>query len=586
MRKKKIDRKASALPEFSQKKSLIDLKYLIAILFFVFCFLLYKNISYPLLWNDESDTAMTATQVLKYGYPKVHDEKNIIFLPDDPSWIGYKKSYDMNIARTWGDFYFATIGVALAEHVDDIYLKSALVRIPFATAGLAGLIIFVVGFRRIFNNKSSYEKFVAAFILIELCSVALFLHIRTVRYYALLIFITACFFYVFIQYFLNNRYSFKKYLILMILVLFFAYQINFVAFPSFCLTIGIYEAFQRAFNIFGDRKDKKNLFFETWRQLKITFKNLSPMLIAVVLISPFVLFFETFENAAKATAYYGLDFHRYLENLKRIVLIFKVQEFFYAAVFVKTLQLIIWYAKRKEQKRNQKESLQEINLEKLSFFMTLFFICFSLMVAKMPLLWERYFIVLQPIMILILLTDTIIIFNYISSHVQKTNAKFMRLAFTIALIISFSINSEAKINYCKSYFYQITHQYKGPLDYLIPYIKANYKHPDSLVIATNYEELSYIYYLGCRVTIGYINKNIQEDLKYQPDIVIFRKKWGHNPQYFNQLVQKAQYKRVLFPVFDYPVNDIAELDYFIQHQFKTRLTDVEADKSEILIRIK
>ncbi|MFI5265719.1 MAG: hypothetical protein ACHQT7_03170, partial [Candidatus Levyibacteriota bacterium] len=48
---------------------------LVMVLFVVFCVGLFKNISYPLLWNDESYGAMNALRVLEYGYPKVHDEK-------------------------------------------------------------------------------------------------------------------------------------------------------------------------------------------------------------------------------------------------------------------------------------------------------------------------------------------------------------------------------------------------------------------------------------------------------------------------------------------------------------------------------
>jgi hypothetical protein len=51
-----------------------------------------KNISYPLLCSDESETIMTAQQITLYGYPKVHDGKNTVFIPDNPLWLGYKPS--------------------------------------------------------------------------------------------------------------------------------------------------------------------------------------------------------------------------------------------------------------------------------------------------------------------------------------------------------------------------------------------------------------------------------------------------------------------------------------------------------------
>ena len=63
---------------FSLSPSLLNLA--IFILVVLFSLSLFKNISYPLLWNDEAEGAMTGRRVLEYGYPKVHDGKNTVFL--------------------------------------------------------------------------------------------------------------------------------------------------------------------------------------------------------------------------------------------------------------------------------------------------------------------------------------------------------------------------------------------------------------------------------------------------------------------------------------------------------------------------
>lgn len=554
---------------------------LIIILASVFCIGLFKNISYPLLWNDESETIMTAEKILQFGYPKVHDGKNIIYLPDEPTWIGYKKEIDANITIPWGSYYFATISAFLSNKTDDIYLKSALARIPFAAIGLLGLIIFALSVKDFFSDKSTYQKFILAFIAIEIFSVALFLHMREARYYSLVIFMTACFFYVFSNYFLHHKYSFKKYLMLMIPVLFITYQINIIAFATCCLTIAIYEMAGRIAIIFSNdnKKQKARL-----KELIIpTLKNLTPLFITALLIIPFIIFYDTFNTAARAKAHY-VNMPGFLPQLDRIIFILKTMEFFYPVVFMKALQLIVWF--RNKQMSNLKAYPQNNLLEKLTFFMSLFFIIFSLFAANMPFLFIRYFIVLQPIMTLILLVDLIIVSRYISSHVKKNLKLFARIAVAAIFIRLVFISLGEKINLQKNYIYQITHQLKGPLDYLIPYVKENFKNTEDLVLATNYEELSYIYYLGCKVTLGYMNKNLEEDLKYQPDIMIYRKKWGHNPEHYNNFIQKAAYNKVTFPVYDSPVNNIAEFYGNMEHQFKTKMATNEADKTEILIRVK
>ncbi len=60
-----------------KNKILIVIVFLLSI---IFAFSLFKNIAHPLLWNDESETAMFARRILEYGYPKVHDGKNILYL--------------------------------------------------------------------------------------------------------------------------------------------------------------------------------------------------------------------------------------------------------------------------------------------------------------------------------------------------------------------------------------------------------------------------------------------------------------------------------------------------------------------------
>jgi hypothetical protein len=121
------------------------------------------------------------------------------------------------------------------------------------------------------------------------------------------------------------------------------------------------------------------------------------------------------------------------------------------------------------------------------------------------------------------------------------------------------------------------HQYKGPLDYTIPYIKAHFPRADTLVIAANYEEYSYMYYLGSKVIVGYVGNNLEEDVKLVPDIIAYRKMWPRFGELFNHYLSKAPYEPVIFPVFDTPVNSSPLFDYvqplYLKHLFKTLLTN-------------
>jgi hypothetical protein len=77
---------------------------------------------------------------------------------------------------------------------------------------------------------------------------------------------------------------------------------------------------------------------------------------------------------------------------------------------------------------------------------------------------------------------------------------------------------------------------------------------------------------------------LEDDVKHIPDIIMYRKSWGTDPKVFNDFMQKTRYQKVSFPVADYPVNNIPELDFVIKHLFKTKFATNENEKAEIFIR--
>ena len=196
-------------------------KILIAILISlvgIFLFSLFKNIAYSLLWNDEAETAMFATRILKYGYPKVHDEKNsVLYSLEFPGKLGIDKKTDAYLGSTWGQYYFSVIGVFFANKVKDLYLKTAIVRIPFAIIGFFGLFFMVLSVIKLFyKNKTKMFLFLNLFILFEILSISLSLHLRETRYYSLVVFLSGCVFYAYFnfKFFMNINANIYNILIL------------------------------------------------------------------------------------------------------------------------------------------------------------------------------------------------------------------------------------------------------------------------------------------------------------------------------------------------------------------------------------
>jgi hypothetical protein len=118
---------------------------------------------------------------------------------------------------------------------------------------------------------------------------------------------------------------------------------------------------------------------------------------------------------------------------------------------------------------------------------------------------------------------------------------------------------------------EIVTPYQGTIDVTIAYIRSHFTNPSKLVIATNYEEHVYMYYLKSRVIIGQALNNLPEDTKYQPDIIIPRQ-FSHFKAYpyFDAFRRNANYQEMKFPIRDFPVNNIPELRHPIfYHQFST-----------------
>jgi hypothetical protein len=141
--------------------------------------------------------------------------------------------------------------------------------------------------------------------------------------------------------------------------------------------------------------------------------------------------------------------------------------------------------------------------------------------------------------------------------------------------------SSIKIALIKAHAYELRHQYKGPIDFVIPYLENTYDHPERLVIATNYEELSYMYYLGSKVTIGFVGNNLHEDMGYIPDIIIKRNNFAYTNGVFDRLFKMASYKKISFPVKDYFVNNIAETRW---HLFATPVSSNPSDWVNLYIK--
>ncbi len=538
------------------------------VLLVLFLFGIFKNISYPLMWADESMTAMGTERVLQYGYPKVHDGRNIFYdLNHNNPKLGVHEKDDAYVGGAgWAQYYYGILGYKLAQLTDNIYAKTAIYRTTFALAGLAGLFLLVFFISGIFKDKFSRYAFFFLFLLLELRSVSLMLLIREVRYYALVMLLISLILSLY-GWFRFYR-PFNK--MILIAILSVSLWVLFLTFaPVYFILVGTIGLSEIVNGVYDWRKSG----FMT--SLKNNYPIVLSLVISLIAVIPLLSYFKTFEISKAMELRNNFDNTAYWVNVKNVFNYFKIFEILWLAVVLKLLLLV-------DIKTFLKEKPVSI---RISSFLTVLFIIYALMIARIPnYMYTRYFISLQPILMVIILLD---LFSVLKLYGQNSKSllslKMVGLAciFIAFFLHSIISNSENILGHA----YELSHQNKGPLDYMIPFIKEKYPNPDSLVIATNYEETSYMYYLNSKVVIGYLGYNLFADTSAVPDLISVRQQWGKF-NVFKYLIKKANYEPQSFPVKDVPVNTIPELHFRppFNHLFRTPVPDSAVESTILYIK--
>ncbi len=468
--------------------------------------------------------------------------------------LGTREKYDLYTANPLLGYYWAVPGVFLAKFVDNLYDKTMLMRIPFAVTGSARPFHFCL----IALENISGKTLAPAVVSHSFCLSGTALRFAGAAFkgYASL----------FSPYPVHRRCTlslykrrilksetpgFALYAGGMVGLLFLIFNAFYPLFYILIATLGLHESLGLLRGVSDARKADIRLPLFTSENLK----PFLPLIASVVLVFPLMVFFRTFEVAHAMVS--GFNIIEYFSQLLRTLYFLTVKEFLLLALFMKAFlaMLLIW-----QKHKGGTVPEQASNQIRVSNFLTLFFVVHLIVIARMTeVVYTRYFIVLQPVLTLILLLDAFAVFELFAQSGTFSNRKIPTWAFIFLAVGVFLINCVPKIEDIKGHVYELTHRYKGPLDFVIPYIKANYKKPEDLVIATNYEEHCYMYYLGSKVIVGFVGNNLKDDLQETPDIIIYRKSWSQGQQQLAYLWQKAQYKEISFPVADYLVNNIPEL---------------------------
>ncbi len=553
---------------FDQKSKALLSWLVLCACFLIFGLSVLVRIESPLLWNDEAETAMFGERILQYGYPKIFDGKNIVYSLDlSDKALGKINRWDAYTVSGWTQYYVASIGVWLASHEKDLYVKTALVRLPFALLGILAVLLQAMLTASFITKEKSHQRFwISGFFLLEALSYSLILHLREARYYSILIFAVS----LVLTYYAATQRAVKNHRTTWILG-YLSLLFTVMTFPpagiSCILALIITEILSW--------KTKTSL--EKSSALKKIFLPAGLALISITALSYFSGFSKTSTSYMSSLLSRGNDlFYNWI----------KCWSFFARYEF---LLLILWlkyvlFKLRQDKTAPRLElSPRHVQALKLNRLITVFCLIHPIVISPI-LSFERYYIVMQPMLITAILLDGATLIRYLQCKEKLEPLKNHGLFLSSLLLFALVMIVPSKIQQIHNRIEDLKTPYRGVLDFAMPIIQSKYPDPSQLQIATNYEEYSYMYYLKCKTLVGFYGNNLKNDLKETPDIIIIRKQMGFQAEYFSDYFLRNEYEKMLLPVEDYPVNNIPEISSPLHHQTQTLLTQTQSKQLELFFK--
>jgi hypothetical protein len=492
--------------------------------------------------------------VREYGYPKVHGERNVVYQFGPNIALGVKEGPDAYIGTTWGQFYFATLGLSWADGVADFSARSARVRAPFALAGAVGMGLWLWALLPLFAGEPARAwRFVAAFALLATLSVSLVLHLREARYYALVVLLGGALCREHLRYAVFRFSSFARWATASVLLLFALFHVFFQAFFAIAVLLG------------AER------LLALW-QRRATWRDLLPVAAAAALVAPFVAWFEIPANAAEFSRSFDFGPMDYLANLRGLGEHWLRHEFLAPALAARALAGWLRAGSRESRK--------------LAAGLLLFSAGYAAVGCLNPLALERYFIVCSPAITGAFLLDAFALVE--AARRRLPDARWAGGAAASGIAVLTLLLRVPGLPAVEGRLAELAQPAWGPLDYAIPYLAERYEHPDELVIATNYEEYAFMYYLDSHVIVGLSLNNLRRERELAPDVVIPRRRWPRSLRELGPFLRAADWEEVRLPVADVHHNNVPALSAsrFVPapHRFETPKTDAPDEQLVLYLR--
>ena len=513
---------------------------LLAAAVLLFAVLLGRHLAYPVLWQDEAETAMFATRVIEFGYPKVHGDRNVLYEFGSNIAVGVKESADAYIGTTWGHFYYAVPGVLWALSATDLYEKTLRVRLPFALAGALGIVVWILALLPTFRDRPR-RVFAGLFFLCAAVSVSLLLHLREARYYPLLILLVGAIAWLHLRVRVFGAKRGAAWGVSLALLLTATFHVFFAAWFFLVALLGL-DSIVASWRARGDLAARRHAWV-----------GFAPLLASALLVAPALVFFETFAIAASFREHFGFTLGGYLGNLGYFARHFWHFELLAPAIFCRTAVVAVGFVGRRRGIEFEDETARRTATQ-LAWFIA----GYVALTCANPLVYERYFVMLSPAVTGLFLIDSFTLVDAVR-RCAPGRARLAAGGAVAAVALLVLATSGPRIEAVRGRLLEISTPVLGPLDFAIARILEEVPEPAELVIATNYANHPLMFYLGSHVIVGTNLNNIVVERRLLPDVVIPRRRWPRGWSELRAFLARGAYRSEQLPVRDLHFNQIPAL---------------------------
>ena len=469
--------------------------------------ILFTNLGNIYLWQDEAETAVLAKNTLKFGVPRAFDGENLItnIYEDSCMYKGWKYA-------AWLQFYLVAMSFWLFGET------TFAARIPFALFGVGSVVMCYLLAQRLFKNRL-LSRVSCAFMVF---SGPFFLYMRQCRWYALTVFFTLWVLLSYLDLLERKRFSALGFIVSGILLFHSNYGIFFPVF----IALGLHGlVFNRRFI----KNNVKGLLFY--------------LFIIAIFTLPSLLYLGgaeytgemTFARTKGHAEFYFRVLNKYLFPCGLLFLSLTLFGLFRKRVFPILIQPLnksyIW----------------------LLIFVFISTIAFLLFADERQI---RYIIHLLPL--------CAILMSLLIVGLLKVNKGVAVLLFAIVCFTNiFHTGSPFRKKLWVPLLdiaYELTHDYDGPVEGIVKFLKENAKSGDTVKIS--YGDYAVIFYTDLKVD----NRPFQHQTL--PEWIVPRKDWSGlealNERYVKQI--KSRYQRIVLNYPDIMWENRPDPGY---HKFKT-----------------